>query len=85
MRRKTQRIKQIELKKCGRTAESAAISFRGNIIDEVSGEAWVGVEVKVDGTDVKTYTDFDGHFVIDNLKAGQYKLVTLRTTRKKKH
>ncbi|HZL11018.1 MAG TPA: carboxypeptidase-like regulatory domain-containing protein [Prolixibacteraceae bacterium] len=56
-------------------AESAMISLSGNVIDQVSGEALVGVEVKVDGSDLKTYTDFDGHFVLDNMKSGDYKLV----------
>jgi hypothetical protein len=61
-------------------AEAAILSLSGNIIDEVSGEALVGVEVKVDGSDQKTYTDFDGHFVIDNLKAGNCKLVASYTS-----
>ena len=61
-------------------AEVAVLSLSGNIIDEVSGEALVGVEVKVDGSDLKTYTDFDGHFVIDNLKAGNCKLVASYTS-----
>jgi hypothetical protein len=58
----------------------AAFSLSGNVIDEVSGEALVGVEVKVEGTDVKAYTDFDGHFVIDNLKSGKCKLVASYTS-----
>lgn len=61
-------------------SESAVFSLTGNVIDEVSGEALVGVEVKIDGSDVKTYTDFDGHFVINNLKAGDCKLVTSYTS-----
>lgn len=61
-------------------AEAAVLSVSGNVIDEVSGEALVGVEVKVEGSDVKTYTDFDGHFVIENLKAGQCKLVASYTS-----
>jgi hypothetical protein len=60
--------------------EAAVLSLSGNIIDEVSGEALVGVEVKVDGSDVKTYTDFDGHFVINNLKSGDCKLVSSYTS-----
>ncbi|MBL7969549.1 MAG: carboxypeptidase-like regulatory domain-containing protein [Prolixibacteraceae bacterium] len=56
------------------------VSLSGNVIDEVSGEALVGVEVKVEGTDVKAYTDFDGHFVIDNVKAGNCKLVASYTS-----
>jgi len=61
-------------------AEAAVLSISGNVIDEVSGEALVGVEVKVEGSEVKTYTDFDGHFVIGNLKAGQCKLVASYTS-----
>jgi S-adenosylmethionine hydrolase len=61
-------------------AEIAVVSLSGNVIDEVSGEALVGVEVKVDGSDIKTYTDFDGHFVINNLKAGDCKLVASYTS-----
>lgn len=60
--------------------ESAVLTLSGNVIDEVSGEALVGVEVKVEGSDQKTYTDFDGHFVIDNLKAGDCKLVASYTS-----
>ena len=61
-------------------ADAAVISLSGNVIDEVSGEALAGVEVKVDGSDIKTYTDFDGHFVIDNLKSGECKLVASYTS-----
>jgi len=61
-------------------SKAASFSLSGNVIDEVSGEALVGVEVKVEGTDVKAYTDFDGHFVIDNVKAGNCKLVASYTS-----
>jgi hypothetical protein len=61
-------------------AESTVVSLAGNVIDEVSGEALVGVEVKVEGTDVKTYTDFDGHFVINNMKTGDCKLIASYTS-----
>ena len=60
--------------------ESAILSLSGNVIDEVSGEALVGVEVKIEGLDVKTYTDFDGHFVINNLKPGECKIVASYTS-----
>jgi hypothetical protein len=56
------------------------VGFSGNVIDQKSGEALVGVEVKLEGTDVKTYTDFDGHFVFENLKPGEYKLVSSYTS-----
>jgi hypothetical protein len=61
-------------------SETAILSLSGNVIDEVSGEALVGVEVKIDGSDQKAYTDFDGHFVIDNLKSGECKLVASYTS-----
>jgi len=61
-------------------AEAAVLSLSGNVIDEVSGEALVGVEVKVEGSELKTYTDFDGHFVIDNLKSGECKLIASYTS-----
>ncbi|MDP3916033.1 MAG: carboxypeptidase-like regulatory domain-containing protein [Bacteroidota bacterium] len=66
--------------KTGSKAEAAVLSLSGNIIDEVSGESLVGVEVKIEGSDIKTYTDFDGHFVINNLKAGPCKLVASYTS-----
>lgn len=64
-------------------SEAAAISLSGNVIDQVSGEALVGVEVQLAGSQVKTYTDFDGHFVIQDLKPGDYKLVASYTSYKK--
>ena len=60
--------------------EATVLSLSGNVIDEVSGESLVGVEVKIEGSDIKTYTDFDGHFVINNLKPGQCKLVACYTS-----
>lgn len=61
-------------------AENAVISLSGNVIDQVSGEALVGVEVKIEGSEVKTYTDFDGHFVFSNLNSGDYTLVANYTS-----
>ncbi len=60
--------------------DAAICTLSGNIIDEVSGEALVGVEVKIEGSDAKTYTDFDGHFVINNLRSGECKLITSYTS-----
>ena len=50
--------------------------LNGTVADENSGEALVGVEIKIEGTDLKTYTDFDGNFSFENVKPGEYKLVT---------
>ncbi len=44
----------------------------GVIVDQNTGEALTGVEVKLNGTDTKTYTDFDGKFVFNQIKPGKY-------------
>ena len=54
----------------------ATMVLTGSIADETSGESLVGVEVKIEGTDLKTYTDFDGNFSFKGVKPGEYKLVT---------
>lgn len=51
------------------------VSFSGTVIDFASGEALTGVEVTVEGTDIKVYTDFDGNFEIDNVKPGNYNII----------
>lgn len=50
----------------------ASTSISGVIIDEETGEALTGVEVKLNGSTEKTYTDFDGKFVFDGVKPGDY-------------
>ena len=47
----------------------------GKVIDSDTGEALVGVEVKLEGTDVKSYTDFDGNFKFNSVKPGEYNVV----------
>ena len=61
-------------------SEIALTVVNGNIIDEITGEALVGVEVTVEGSDSKTYTDFDGHFTLKDLKAGECKIVANYTS-----
>jgi hypothetical protein len=58
------------------TETTATTILTGSVADENSGESLVGVEVKIEGTDLKTYTDFDGNFSFKNVKPGEYKLVT---------
>jgi hypothetical protein len=55
---------------------ATTIMLSGTIADELSGESLVGVEVKIEGTDLKTYTDFDGNFSFEGVKPGEYKLLT---------
>jgi uncharacterized alpha/beta hydrolase family protein len=47
----------------------------GFVTDKNSNEALVGVEVKIEGIQEKTYTDFDGKFTFTNLKPGEYNIV----------
>lgn len=57
-----------------KAAEKASVSIHGSIQDEITGELLAGVAVALEGTDLKTYTDFDGNFTFENLKEGSYKL-----------
>lgn len=65
----------------GKDAEAPAIatvttvSLNGKVIDFNSGEALTGVEVCIEGTSIKAYTDFDGNFEISNVKPGKYNLI----------
>jgi hypothetical protein len=50
------------------------VNLSGTIIDRSSGELLAGVTVVLNGTDLKTITDFDGYFTFDNLTPGKYTL-----------
>ncbi len=51
------------------------VSLSGHVTDLNTGESLAGVVIKMEGTDIKTYTDFDGNFIIKNLKPGTYNVV----------
>ncbi|RIJ49397.1 carboxypeptidase-like regulatory domain-containing protein [Maribellus luteus] len=53
-------------------AEVASVSISGTVSDDKTGETLVGVEVKLEGTDKKCYTGFDGEFSFDDVKPGNY-------------
>jgi hypothetical protein len=57
------------------SGKAAVVSFTGVITDEKTGESLAGVEVKIEGTELKTYTDFDGRFNFTELKPGNYNVV----------
>jgi hypothetical protein len=61
--------------KVNNSDNTATLVLTGSVADEISGESLVGVEVKIEGTDQKTYTDFDGNFVFRNVKPGEYNIV----------
>ncbi len=60
------------------TSSSTAITcnLQGQIFDHVTGEALAGVKVKICGTNLTTYTDFDGNFSYENLIPGKYDIET---------
>ena len=52
----------------------APASLRGNVIDEVTGEAIPFGNVQLIGTELRTVTDLDGFFVFTNLQPGSYEI-----------
>ena len=57
------------------TDNTTMMVITGTVSDNGSGELLAGVEVQIEGTGVKSYTDFDGNFTFKNMKPGEYKLV----------
>lgn len=53
----------------------STFQLSGIVTDKSSNEALVGVEVKLEGTNQKAYTDFDGKFSFRDLKPGEYNIV----------
>jgi len=49
-------------------------SIEGVATDKKNKEVLPGVTVTIDGTTIGTAADFDGHFVIPNVKPGKYKV-----------
>lgn len=51
-------------------------TLTGTVIDKKTGELLVGVEINIEGTKLKAYTDFDGKFKFENINLVEYKIVT---------
>ena len=51
------------------------VTLKGKVVDINSGEFLTGVEVTIEGTTIKAYTDFDGNFEIKDVKPGTYNLI----------
>jgi hypothetical protein len=51
------------------------LCLSGTVLDFNSGETLTGVEVTIEGTDIKVYTDFDGKFEIGDVKPGNYNII----------
>jgi len=60
-----------------KTADASAnITLSGIVVDSQTKVTLAGVEVTIEGTNLKTYTDFEGNFSFDNIQPGNYKVVT---------
>lgn len=55
-------------------AKNSTVSVWGTVTDVKTGETLVGVEVELEGTDQKVYTDFDGNFSFENIIPGEYNI-----------
>jgi protocatechuate 3,4-dioxygenase beta subunit len=53
---------------------SVSIQIHGQVFDAITGEALVGVAVKLEETSKTVYTDFEGKFRFNSVKPGNYKL-----------
>jgi protocatechuate 3,4-dioxygenase beta subunit len=73
-----------DTKKSGDSDNTATVVLSGTVSDSGSGELLAGVEMKIEGTGIKTYTDFDGKFSFGNMKPGEYKLVANYISYKKR-
>ena len=57
------------------SSPAQTVTLSGHVKDLNTGESLAGVVIRMEGTDIKTYTDFDGNFIIKNLKPGTYNVV----------
>jgi hypothetical protein len=53
-----------------KTKVTSVLSITGKVVDKITGEGLAGAEIKLIGSDIKVYTDFDGNFTISNIPAG---------------
>ncbi len=60
--------------KNGNDALKTATILKGKVTDRLSGEELAGVKVRLAGTDLETFTGFDGEFRFENLVPGSYEL-----------
>jgi len=53
-------------------SELQSTAIHGIIKDAISGEVLTGVAIKLEGDNKTYFTDFDGKYFINNIKAGEY-------------
>jgi len=55
---------------------NSTATINGKVMDKVSGEGLAGVQVKLYGTNMATYTDFEGNYSFNDIEAGAHAVVT---------
>lgn len=51
-------------------------SISGSVCDKVTGEALVGVAVRLEGMNEVSYTDFNGNFIFMDVLPGEYSVTS---------
>ena len=59
------------------------VTLKGKVIDLSTNETLTGVEINLEGTDIKVYSDLDGNFEIKDVKPGDYNIVASYISYKK--
>ncbi len=54
--------------------KAITVTLFGTVTDANTGESLVGVQVQLEGTNKKAYTDFDGNFSFEDLRPGEYNI-----------
>lgn len=57
-------------------AKMTTTNLSGVVLDNETGEALVGVAIRLEGSNQTVYTDFDGNFQIDNVVPGKYNVLS---------
>ncbi|MCF8381039.1 MAG: carboxypeptidase-like regulatory domain-containing protein [Bacteroidales bacterium] len=52
-----------------------SVQIEGKVTDVITGEALVGVSLKVKGSELTTYTDLNGNFKMEGVTPGTYDIV----------
>ena len=50
------------------------VNLSGKVVDKSNQETLAGALIRIEGTDLETYTDFDGNFTISGLLPDTYKV-----------
>ncbi|MFW6020338.1 MAG: carboxypeptidase-like regulatory domain-containing protein [Bacteroidales bacterium] len=56
-------------------ANKKSATIHGKVLDHESGENLVGAVIKIEGTDIKEYSNLNGDFNINEVEPGSYNLV----------